>query len=126
MDITIARNDVNDEGLNEEVRAAFGNLTSGISTGPYGVIVHLDDRVTPAQIAQAKAIVENHDPAVLSPRQQAEAQRQQRLASLRTGRGAELDPATYSGEAAPIQTLADKIAWLEQEVLDLRGGSDEL
>ena len=120
--ITIARNDINDEALDAEVRAAFGTLTSGISTGPYGVMVHLDDRATPAQIAQAQTLVENHDPAVLTSEQEAEQQRQQRLASLRTSRGEALDPANYSGEAAPIQTLADKLAWLEQEVLDLRGG----
>ena len=122
QNITIARNDVNDAALTEEVRAALGERVSGISTGPYGVIVHLDDRATPAQIAQVQTIVEAHNPAVRTPDQQADQQRQQRLASLRGGRGEALDPADYNGEAALIQSLADKIAWLEQEVLDLRGG----
>jgi len=54
--------------------------------------------------------------------EEAEQERQQKLDTLRSARNADLDPADYSGEDALIQTLAERIAWLEQEVLDLRGG----
>ena len=124
QDITIARNNVNVEALDAELQAALGNLSRGVSTGPYGVMVHLDDRATEAQIAQVQAIVEDHDPSVLTPEQQARQQRQARLETLRQTRGEALDPADYGGQDAPIQTLAQKLAWLEQEVIDLRGGSD--
>ena len=124
QDIRIARNNVNIEALAAELQAALGNLSRGMSTGPYGVVVHLDDRATAQQIAQAQTIVENHDPTVLTPEQQARQQRQQRLDDLRDARGGDLDLADYNGQDAAIQTLAQKLAWLEQEVIDLRGGSD--
>ena len=121
--ITIERQGINDEALDAELRAALGNLVTGISSGPYGVIVHLDDQVTSAETNQARRMVENHDPEVLTPRQQAAQQRQQKLVQMRGARTEDLDPADYSGETPSIQALAERIAWLEQEILDLRGGS---
>lgn len=114
------RFEINEESLAADLQAALGTLTSGVSSGPSGVIVYLDDNTTPQQMAEARRIVENHDPAALTPRQQAEQLRQQKLTSLRQSRSTDLDPANYNGELESIQVLAEKIAWLEQEVLDLR------
>lgn len=55
----------------------------------------------------------------------AEQQRQQKLVDLRSGISADLDPTDYSGENALIQALAERIAWLEQEVINLGGGGDD-
>lgn len=124
QNLTFTQREINAELLSAELQAALSSMTSGVSSGPYGVIVHLNDNATAEQIAQARAIVENHDPAVLTPRQEAEQQRQQKLAEMRSSISADLDPADYDGENALIQALAERIAWLEQEVIALGGGGD--
>ena len=47
-------------------------------------------------------------------------QRQQKLDSLRQSNGSDLDLAKFAGQS-PLDELARKIAWLEQEIRDLRG-----
>jgi hypothetical protein len=69
QNITIERWDINIEALDAELRAELGEQVSGISTGPYGVIVHCVDTITPAQIAQVEQIVLDHDPSILTPEQ---------------------------------------------------------
>jgi hypothetical protein len=55
---------------------------------------------------------------------QAETDRRTRLAQARQNyRAPEMDLTAYGSQSAIIQRLAQKIAWLEQEVADLRGGS---
>ena len=120
QNITIERWDVNIAALDAELRAALGELVSGISTGPYGVQVHLSDDVTPASIQQARQIITSHDPKILTPKQQARQQRQQKLSQARQNNTAEIDLSNYSGQSSDIQALAQKIAWLEQEIHDLR------
>jgi hypothetical protein len=68
-DVVVARFDLNIIALDATIRATFGAQTTGLSTGPSGVTIHLTDDVTPAQIAQAEQIVLDHDPAVLTPEQ---------------------------------------------------------
>ena len=62
----------------------------------------------------------------VAQQEEGEQQRQAKLADLRETRSRSFDPADYNDENALIQTLAQQLAWLEQEVIDLRGGSDEL
>jgi hypothetical protein len=69
MNIAIERYDINIEALDSQLRAEFGVLIFGISTGPYGVIVHCVDTITPAQIAQVEQIVLDHDPSILTAEQ---------------------------------------------------------
>ena len=95
---------------------------SGVSYNASGVILHLSDRASAAQIAQAEQIVADHDPSVLTSDQQAAVDRSQRLAQMRADNAADLDVNDFSSEAAAIQDLAAKIAWLEQEVRELSGG----
>ena len=121
QNIQIEKRGINFEALNAEVRAEFGEHVSGISTGPYGVIVHLSDDATPEQINRVQQIVQNHDPSVLTAEQQAEIERQQNLEQVRSENGADLDTSAYDGEGALIQQMAQKIAWLEQEMLEMRG-----
>lgn len=116
------RKAVNPEALDAELRAALGAALIGISAGPNGVLVHLQDDVTAQQVTTAQQLVAAHDPSRLSPRQQAEQERQQQLAALRSAKGAALNPTDYGSKDTLVQVLAQKLAWLEQEVLDLRGG----
>jgi hypothetical protein len=121
--ITIQRGAVNIEALDAEVRAALGALTSGIGITLNGVQVYLVDTATPAQIAQARALLQAHDPARQTPAQQAAAARKAKLDGLRQDVGNnDLDLTPYNGQAAVIRVLAQKIAWLEQEIAALRAG----
>ena len=71
QNITIARfTPVNHDALRAEIVAVIGDHITGISTGPYGVILHLDDSVTPAQITPLEAIVLAHDAGTLTIAQQ--------------------------------------------------------
>ncbi len=54
-------------------------------------------------------------------RQAAEAERQRQLEQKRADNAQPLEPDDYAGESALIQVLARKIAWLEQEIAELRG-----
>jgi predicted nucleic acid-binding Zn-ribbon protein len=121
-------NDVNREALNQTLSQALGAVYGGFadheSNEDVIVTVNLSDAATRADIEQLDTLMAAHDPAQLTEEQQAEQQRRQRLDSLRQARGEALDPDDYSDQDAEIQTLAQKLAWLEQEVIDLRGGSD--
>jgi hypothetical protein len=118
--ITIARNSVNVEALDANLRAALGAKAAGISTGPYGVAVHLSDEANQSDIDQVQTIVAAHDPVVLSAEQQARIDRQAALDSARAANATPVNLADYSGEAANMQQLAGKIAWLEQEIAALQ------
>jgi hypothetical protein len=119
--ITIARNSVNLEALDADIRAALGSKAAGISSGPYGVAVHLSDNASQADIDQVQAIVAAHDSAVLTAEQQARIDQQAALDSARAANAVPVNLADYSGEAANMQQLAGKIAWLEQEIAALQG-----
>lgn len=121
IDIIMQRTSVNIEALDSQLRAALGAVTSGVSAGAGGVIVHLAETATPAQIEAARAIILAHDPAALSPAQQAALQQRQKLEQARRDYGAsELDLSTYEGKDPLLTLLAQKITWLERELAALR------
>ncbi len=121
--VIIERPAVNLAALDSDLRAALGAAVLGVSAGPGRVAVHLADFVTADQVQQARVIAAGHDPARLSPAQQAAIARGQKLeAARRDLRGPELDLAAYAGQTALLARLAQKIAWLEQELLALREG----
>lgn len=121
IEVNIARNSVNFDALNDEIRATFGSATIGISTSGREVIVHLADDATPAQVAQARRIVEQHDATKLSARQQADAERKARLAQLRKDDAA-LDSEGLGANQADLRKLARKVLRLEAEIEALRKG----
>ena len=127
QNITIERNtNINSEALDAAIRAAVGGKISGISTGSYGVCIHLtDETTTAADIEQARSIVTAHDPAILTADQQARQDRTQALATARSAQATPINVAAYKSEKAIIKALAGKIAWLEQEIVELRGESPE-
>lgn len=111
---------VNREALDAELRTAIGEGLIGISTGPSGVVIHVADSVSPQTV---QTVVNAHDPSRLTPKQQAEIDRKNKLDQARRDYGsAELDLASYGSQNAIIQKLAQKILWLEREIADLRGG----
>jgi hypothetical protein len=112
---------LNIEALDQSLREALGNLVFGLSYSAETVTVHLADTASKGQQNQARALVEAHDPAVLTSQQQAELARKARLEQARQAYGAsEIDLKAYEGKDALLEQLARKIAWLEREVHALR------
>jgi hypothetical protein len=123
---TYSLNELNREALNAQLAQTFGALYAGFADSEtregFVVTVNLTSAVTPKDIEQLNAFMAQYDPTALTPEQQARKQREQKLSDARRSyRGGELNPADYAGESALIQTLARKLAWLEQEIADLRG-----
>lgn len=110
---------VNVEMLDAELRTALESKVLGIRWNGADVTAVLVDDATPEQISRVHQIIEQHDPASLSPRQQAEIERRERLEQLRADNAGALDEAAYAGDPA-MQKLARRVAWLEQEMLALR------
>jgi hypothetical protein len=119
-EITLEPKSINIEALDGSLRNALGAVFIGISTGPYGVRIHLVDAATSQQIAQARAVAQTHNPMQLTPQQQSEQQRHQRLEASRSANSADLDVLAYQNADVLLRQLAQKIAWLEQEIADLR------
>ena len=121
IEVTVTRAAVNVEALDEQLRAAFGALTSGFSIGQGQVIVYLDDKATPVQVDQSRALVIAHDPSALTAAQQAALIRRQKLDQARRDFAAsETDLTPYAGKDPLLVTLAQKIVWLEREIATLR------
>lgn len=113
---------VNVEALDEALRTALGEAFAGLTTGGGRVVLHVAENTPPEAISQARSMVNRHDPAQLSTRQRAEQQRKARLQQAREQyRGSDLDPVIFDQLTPEIALLARKIAWLEQEIADLRG-----
>ena len=122
---TYTLNGLNREALHAQLAAALPTLYAGFAdhTARDGVVVtvNLHSAATPADIDQLNSLMAAYDPTQLTPAQQARQEQAQKLADARRDyQGTDLNPADYTGEAALLQTLARKIAWLEQEIADLR------
>jgi hypothetical protein len=121
IEVIIQRAAVNIEALDTALRAALGNVATGISVGGGQVKLHLTDDATPAQVDTARALAVAHVPTDLTPAQQAALIRRQKLDQARRDYGAsEIDLTVYAGQNALLVALAQKIAWLERELAALR------
>lgn len=123
---TYTLNGLNRDALNAQLAAAFGGLYAGFADretrAGFVVTVNLTNAAAPADIEQLNTLMAHYDPTALTPEQQARKQREQKLGEARQNyKGSELNPVDYAGESALIQALARKLAWLEQEIAELRG-----
>jgi hypothetical protein len=113
---------VNTELLLSELQAAAGSAVAGVVFTDK-VIVTIEDNTTQAAINQIRQVVRSHDATKRTPRQQADLARQTKMESMRRDyAGTDIDLSGYSAQPAIVQRLAQKIAWLEQEIIELRGG----
>ena len=122
---TYTLNGLNREALHAQLAAALPTVYAGFAdhTTRDGVVVtvNLNGATTESDIDQLNSLMAAYDPTQLTTEQQARQNRVQKLADVRRDyRGVDLSPADYTGEPALIQMLARKIAWLEQEIADLR------
>ena len=83
QDLVFEKALINPTQLHEELRAALGDVFTGVSTGNGQVRIHLREKLTQAAAAQVETILVAHDPTKLTAAQQAEAERQAQLDSLR-------------------------------------------
>ena len=112
QNVIVERQKINTESLDGELRNSLGALVHGLSAGRGEVIVHLADRATQADIAQAEQIVNDHDEAQLTAEQQTQAE----LETERASYVASLDPQTVT-----LEELAARMAWLEKEIRAMGG-----
>lgn len=118
--IIIERDGINIEALDEVLRSALNTTYIGLSTRPNEVILHLIQSSTPEQRNQARQLVLNHDSSQHTQTQQRRQQRRQRLDQLRRDNDADINEDDYALELPLFRALAQKIAWLEQEIREIR------
>ncbi len=119
--ITIETTAVNVPALDYDLRSTLTTRFFGLTYDGKQVTLVLDDDTTADQVRQAQSIVATHDPAKLSPDQQAEVLQNARLEQARRDYAAtELDLIPYQGNDTLLETLAQKVAWLEREINALR------
>jgi hypothetical protein len=107
--------------LDYDLRAALSTHFYGLTYDGELVTLVLDDAVKPAEIRQAQNIVAAHDPAKLTPDQQAAIVQTAKLEQSRKDYAAsELDLNIYQGKDVLLEKLAQKILWLEREIHALR------
>jgi hypothetical protein len=109
QDVVFERLDVNVAKLDADLREVYGDKVYGLSRCGKLVMIHLADG---ADSRLAQQIVDAHDDTVLTPAQveraQLEAERETYLA----------EPIAFDITQAD---LVARVAWLEKEILDLRG-----
>lgn len=111
---------VNIEKLDEDLRASLADKFLGISTRRGEVLVFMADDTPSADVLQAGQLVENHDSRLLTVEQQEEINNWQAIDNARLANSEGLNLSDYDASEALIQNLAQKIAWLELEIRDLR------
>ncbi|MEZ4667897.1 MAG: hypothetical protein R3E39_08285, partial [Anaerolineae bacterium] len=110
-DITVEKiTTVNLVALDAALRSALGAFLIGVTHTANAVTVHTTDDTSVDTINKVKTIVESHDPAQLTPDQQAEILAQAKLEQARTDYAAtELDLKVFAGKDALLEQLAQKV-----------------
>lgn len=114
---------LNMDALKAEVETLVGSEANiWFSAGE--VTVGVADETPLSRQQQVQQALQGHDPRQLTPAQQAEVERQQKLEQARRDfKGAELDLTAFNGKDTLLVALARKIAWLEREIAALRGSA---
>ena len=119
--LTLELTAANVTALDYDLRQALTTHFFGLTYDGKQVTLVLDDAVTQNDVRQAQTIVATHDPAKLTPDQQAEILQAAKLDQARKDYAAsELDLTVYQGKDALVEKLAEKILWLEREIHALR------
>ena len=109
--------------LDYDLRTALSNRFYGLTYDSKQVTLVLDDSVKANEIKQVQNMVTAHDPAKLTPDQQAAVLQSAKLEQARKDYAAsELDLNVYQGKDVLLEKLAQKVLWLERELNVLRKG----
>lgn len=129
MEISIEKSAINPEALDAELKAAFGDVYSGLAYGKYGpensgsaIVRVVLAEPTGQQIDLVQLIVESHDATLLTLEQAIRQEHSEMLKQLRQQSAAPISISDYESESPAIQSLARKVALLELELQELRGG----
>ena len=114
--IPVIKASVNIELLDSELKAVLPNLVEGISAGYNKVVVHLNDIASEKDIALATQIVKDHDEMLLTDEQY---DKQALDAVIQTDRDLYGDD-IIDAKTVTLEQLAKRVAWLENEIRDLR------
>lgn len=117
--IWIERREVNVELLDAQLREVGKDSFYGLSTGRGGVTLYVSEEIEDKAREALMEIARAHDATRLTPQQQEAHDRQRMLEWSRAD--AALDLSAYVESSPEIHALAHKVAWLEQELRDLRG-----
>ena len=103
LDLTLNKPEINPDRLHADLKLALGETFLGASFARGVLTLHLDAHATPAQQAQALTLAAAHDPAVLTPAQDAaRARKESPFFSLSRDalevEAAKLDAATFQRE----------------------------
>lgn len=119
--LSIELSAANVPSLDEDLRAALAAHFYGLTYDGKQVTLVLDDAVSDKEVRQAQNIVATHDPAKLTPDQQAGVLQAAKLDQARKAYAVtELDLTAYQGKDALLEKLAQKVLWLERELNALR------
>jgi hypothetical protein len=111
IDLVYDKTPVNPARLQEELAAVLGLQFVGVSTGPNGLRVHIQNDMSAANQAKIAGIVAAHDASQLSTTQQAEADQQTALDALRKP----WDQWTGEDQGAFIRLLAEQMGLIPAE-----------
>ncbi len=119
IELKVERNDVNVELLDAQLRAIGGDAFYGLSVQRGGITLCVSETASDTVQKQLMQAARQHDAAQVTDQQKAETERADILLERR--KEPLLNPEEYVTSDALLRALADKVAWLEQEVRDLRG-----
>lgn len=111
-EIVFDRTGFNPELLSQELFDALGGMLSGVSWDDQSIRIHLLTTGTPEVIRAIDTARAAHDPSKLTREQQKQAQLNADRSTFSDG----IDP-----DIATLRELAERVAWLEREIRDLRG-----
>ena len=118
--IEVERRDVNIALLERDLRALCGAVYTGLSTRPGVVVAYLSNQADMALLDAVRAAIQQHDATQLTEEQ---AQALTDKVALDIARSTTGEPVRLDEFAADplLLRLAEKVAWLEREIRDLRG-----
>jgi len=118
--IALQRDRVNVEALDAALLIGLGAAYLGLSRRANLVRVHLAQEAPGTLVRKAQRIVQEHDPDLLTPRQQRQLAIMRRLQDARRTNPTLLDLSAFADAPELLRRLALKVGWLEQEIRDLR------
>ncbi len=120
IDIRFTRRTINIEALDRTLRDVLQERVIGVSAGASGIVIHLDDSASDAEIDTVGSILDAHDPALLSERQQCEQNRRDQLENDRNTNETPIDLDDFLTQPQIVRELARRLAWIEREIRALR------
>jgi hypothetical protein len=119
-DVVIQKVGINAEALDSELKAACGADYLGLSFHSAILTMHFVDGANRDNLIKAQTIGLAHDASVSTPEQEKRIAMRADIDAMRSANGTRINLVNYAALSPEIKLLAQKIAWLEVELLLLR------